>query len=285
MNKRIIKEYTLSIIGVFLTAVGLVSFLMPYNIAAGGANGIAIVINGFTNIPVGILMYGVNIVLFSIAFIFIGKEFGFRSIFCTFLLNFFVDFLDRIVPFPKYNGDDMFLAVFFGVIISAIGMGIAFSVNSSTGGTDILARIMNKYTGLPLGISLLLLDLITGIAAGTVYDLRVGMYSIVSVVFNGLTVDFVMKSMNTSNILTIISENTDEIINYILNNLDRGASIIKAQGAYTNQEKNFIYVAVNKKQRGDIVRKIQKIDPKAFIIIQETLDVIGYGFKNFHNFI
>jgi uncharacterized membrane-anchored protein YitT (DUF2179 family) len=164
-------------------------------------------------------------------------------------------------------------------------MGIAFSVNSSTGGTDILARIMNKYTGLPLGISLLLLDLITGIAAGTVYDLRVGMYSIVSVVFNGLTVDFVMKSMNTSNILTIISENTDEIINYILNNLDRGASIIKAQGAYTNQEKNFIYVAVNKKQRGDIVRKIQKIDPKAFIIIQETLDVIGYGFKNFHNFI
>ncbi|MGM0641671.1 MAG: YitT family protein [Thermotogota bacterium] len=284
MKKTVFKDYFVSVIGVALTAVGLVSFLMPNNIAAGGANGIAIVLNGLFDLPVGILMYFVNFVLFIVSFIFIGKSFGVRSIVCTFMLNFFVDFFDRIIPFPKYTGEDLFIAVFLGIFISAIGMAIAFSVNSSTGGTDILAKISNKYFGLPMGISLLFVDLFIGIAAGSLYDLQVGMYSIISVIMNGLIIDFVMKSLRTNNILTIISNQPDEIINYIFKNLDRGASVIKGQGAYSKKEKDFIYVAVNKRQKHEVIKNINKIDPYAFIIVQETSDVVGYGFGTLKNY-
>lgn len=277
----LVREYLLSTIGALMTAAGLALFLMPHNIACGGANGLAIVLNSFINIRVGILMYFINIILFIISFIFIGKEFGVKSIYCTFVLNFFIDMFDKYLPVPKYTGEDMFLAVFFGVVISAVGMGITFSQNSSTGGTDILAKIGSKYTGIPLGISLLSVDLLIGIGAGVAYDPTVGMYSIVAVIINGLVIDFVIKGMTTDVTITIISDKRKDILAYIMDDLDRGASIIQAEGAYTGDERNFIYVAVSRKEKGEIIRKIQTIDPKAFIIAHETSNIIGYGFRNF----
>ncbi len=172
MFKKIFKEYFLSTIGAVLTAVGLVSFLIPHNIACGGASGIAIVMSSFTNVPIGILLYIINGILFLVSFFVIGKEFGLRSIYCTFLLNFLIDFFDRIMPIPTYTGHDLFLTVFFGVAISAVGMAITFSQNSSTGGTDILARIFNKYFSTPMGVSLLLIDLMVGLAAGVTFNLQ-----------------------------------------------------------------------------------------------------------------
>jgi uncharacterized membrane-anchored protein YitT (DUF2179 family) len=284
LNKKVLKEYIVSFLGTFLTAVGLVSFLMPNKIATGGANGIAIIINGLTGFPVGIIMYAVNIILFILSFILIGKAFGLRSIICTFVLNFFVDFLDRMVPFPKFTTDDYFLAVFLGVFISALGMAIVFSVNSSTGGTDILAKIASKYTGVSLGINLLFIDLTIGIMAGGVFNMKVGMYSVVSVILNGIVVDYAVRMIKSNCILTIITDHREETLDFIMKNMDRGASIIKATGAYTQQEKNMIYVAVNKKQKGEVVRKIHTIDPKAFVVVQESSDVIGYGFSDFQNF-
>ena len=283
MNKKVLKEYIVSFLGTFLTAVGLVSFLMPNKIATGGANGIAIIINGLTGFPVGIIMYAVNIILFILSFILIGKAFGLRSIICTFVLNFFVDFLDRMVPFPKFTTDDYFLAVFLGVFISALGMAIVFSVNSSTG-NRYTCQIASKYTGVSLGINLLFIDLTIGIMAGGVFNMKVGMYSVVSVILNGIVVDYAVRMIKSNCILTIITDHREETLDFIMKNMDRVASIIKSTGAYTQQEKNMIYVAVNKKQKGEVVRKIHTIDPKAFVVVQESSDVIGYGFSDFQNF-
>ena len=281
MKKIILKEYLLSTIGALLTAFGLAVFLMPHDIACGGANGLAIVLNSVVHIPVGILMYGINIVLFIFSFVFIGKEFGAKSIYCTFILNFFVDLFDRILPIPKYTGDDMFLAVFFGVIISAVGMALTFSQNASTGGTDIIAKIFNKYFGISLGIGLLISDLIIGLLAGIAYNPTIGMYSIVSVIINGLTVDFIIRGMTTDITMMIISEKKKEILEYILKDLDRGASLINAEGAYSGQKKQFIYVALSRREKNETIYKIQSIDPNAFITVQPISTVIGYGFKSF----
>ena len=280
MNKHIIREYLLSTIGAVLTAVGLVSFLIPHNIACGGASGIAIVLSAITNIPIGILLYFINGLLFVISFFVIGKEFGIRSIYCTFLLNFLVDFFDRIMPIPTYTGQDLFLTVFFGVIISAVGMAITFSQNSSTGGTDILARIFNKYFGTQMGVSLLLIDLMVGLAAGVTFNPTIGMYSIVGVIFNGLTIDYILKMIDTHLTLMIISEKEKEIVDFITNKLKRGASFIKGQGVYTATEKNLVYVALKRREMGEIVRQLRTIDPRAFIIAHEASHVIGEGFKN-----
>jgi len=280
MNKHIFREYLLSTIGAVLTAVGLVSFLIPHNIACGGASGIAIVLSAITNIPIGILLYFINGLLFVISFFVIGKEFGIRSIYCTFLLNFLVDFFDRIMPIPTYTGQDLFLTVFFGVIISAVGMAITFSQNSSTGGTDILARIFNKYFGTQMGVSLLLIDLMVGLAAGVTFNPTIGMYSIVGVIFNGLTIDYILKMIDTHLTLMIISEKEKEIVDFITNKLKRGASFIKGQGVYTATEKNLVYVALKRREMGEIVRQLRTIDPRAFIIAHEASHVIGEGFKN-----
>ena len=280
MNKHIIREYLLSTIGAVLTAVGLVSFLIPHNIACGGASGIAIVLSAITNIPIGILLYFINGLLFVISFFVIGKEFGIRSIYCTFLLNFLVDFFDRIMPIPTYTGQDLFLTVFFGVIISAVGMAITFSQNSSTGGTDILARIFNKYFGTQMGVSLLLIDLMVGLAAGVTFNPTIGMYSIVGVIFNGLTIDYILKMIDTHLTLMIISEKEKEIVDFITNKLKRGASFIKGQGVYTATEKNLVYVALKRKEMGEIIRQLRSIDSRAFIIAHEASHVIGEGFKN-----
>ncbi|HPE68801.1 MAG TPA: YitT family protein [Thermotogota bacterium] len=278
-RKGVFKEFFFSTLGTFLVAIGLVSFLIPHNIACGGASGMAIVLARFVPLPVGVLMYLVNGVLFALSFWLIGKEFGFRSLYCTFVLTFFVDLLDRLVPFPKYTGEDLFLSMSFGVMISAVGMAITFSQDSSTGGTDILARIFNRYLGLAMGTSLLLIDLVVALAAGIAFDARVGMYSIISVIFNGLTIDYVLKMIDNHVTLTIISTKEDQIASYIMQKLDRGVSFLKGEGGFSGEEKYFLYVAVRRREMGELFRHIRKIDPSAFIVAQEVSHVIGNGFK------
>jgi len=281
MKKReLFKEYLLSTFGAVLTAIGLVCFLIPNNIAAGGASGIAIVLNSFIPISVGILMYIINIILFIISFLTIGKEFGIRSIYCAFLVTFLVDIFERVIEIPKYRGEDLFVSVFFGVVISAVGMAITFSQNSSTGGTDILARISNKFLGARMGISLLMIDMVIAVLAGFTYDIRIGLYSIISVIFTGITVDYALKMIDSHITLTIISNQEKEIAEFITTKLERGASYLKGEGVYTADQKNLLFVAIKRREMSEIIRHIRKIDANAFVIAQEASHVIGEGFKN-----
>ncbi|HDG61783.1 MAG TPA: YitT family protein, partial [Thermotoga sp.] len=135
MNRlETIREYFFATVGTFITALGLVIFLIPSNIAAGGVSGLSIILNHFIPISVGVWMYILNGILFLIAFLTIGFDFSAKTIYCTFVLNFFVDFLDRFSIVPKYSGEDLFIVVFFGDILTALGMAITFSQNASTGG-------------------------------------------------------------------------------------------------------------------------------------------------------
>jgi uncharacterized membrane-anchored protein YitT (DUF2179 family) len=279
-KKQVIQEYVISTIGAVLTALGLVCFLIPNNIAAGGASGIAIVLNSFLPFSVGVLMYAVNIVLFIVAFLTIGKEFGVRTIYCAFLVTFLVDLFERVDMIPKYHDEDLFVSVFFGVAISALGMAITFSQNSSTGGTDILARIANKFFGLSMGVALLMIDFVIAIAAGFTYDLRIGLYSIISVIFTGLTVDYLLKLIDTNITLIIISTKEKDIAEYVTTHLERGASYLKGEGVYTSDQKNLLFVAIKRREMSDVIRHIRKIDQNAFVIAQEASHVIGEGFKN-----
>lgn len=278
-----IKEYILGIIGSLLIAVGLDAFLIPHNIAAGGASGMAVVLHHYINLPVGILMYIINAILFTISFILIGKEFGAKSIIFTFTVTFFVDFFNRIVPIPVYPGNDLFLSVFFGISISALGMGIVFTQNASTGGTDIIARILNKFTGLKMGIGLMGCDLLIAAAAGQAYSLNIGLYSMVSVIINGIVVDYVIKELNSGIVMTIISDKKDEISKFILHELERGATLLPAQGLYTKKEKNMIYVALSKREKNSVIESVRHIDSHAFIVITEANNIVGYGFNDFKN--
>lgn len=276
---RLILDYLLLTVGVLITALGIVSFLIPNKIAAGGASGLAIVLNRFFDLPVGILMYAINIVLFVLAFLIVGFDFSFKTIYCTFLLNFFVDFFDRYLVLPKYQGNDYFLAVFFGDILTAFGMALTFTRNGSTGGTDILAKIMNKFFATPMGITILLFDLLIGLFAGIAYSTTIGMYSIMAIIINGVTIDFVLKQLESSAIVFVVSEKWEEIRKYVIHELRRGVTILQAVGGYTMAQRKLLYIVVGKRELGNIIRRIKEIDEKSFISVAETPFVIGEGFK------
>lgn len=274
----VLKEYFLASFGVLLTALGLSIFLIPNNVAAGGASGLAIVLNRLVNLSVGIWMYIINGLLFLIAFLIVGFDFSFKTIYCTFLLNFLVDLFSRILPFFKYQGD-MIISVFFGDILTAIGMAIAFSQNASTGGTDIIAKILNKFFGFPMGMTILFLDFAIGISAGVAYDLNTGMYSILAIIINGTTIDFVMKGLELSVNVWIVSEKWDDIRKFVLDELGRGVTIFEGIGGYTMSAKKVLLVALKRQELHEFVSKLKQIDPHAFFIVNEARNVFGEGFK------
>lgn len=275
-----IKEYVLSTFGVILTALGLVVFFIPNNIAAGGASGISMILHRMVpSVPIGVWLYMVNAFLFLLGFLIVGKDFSFKTIYSTFALNFFIDFFDRVLNIPKYQEQDLMLAVFFGDVLAAIGMAITFANNSSTGGTDIIAKILTKYFHTPMGTTLLIVDFAIGITAGFAFDIRTGMYALLAIIINGITIDFVLKGLELSVTMMIISKRSEEVKKYILENLGRGATILKASGAYSGKDIDVLYVALRRRELGEVLHLIKNIDKDAFVIVTEARYVLGEGFK------
>lgn len=274
-----IREYVLSTLGTLVTAVGVVVFLIPNNIAAGGVSGLSMILHHLLPLPVGIWMYILNGLLFLVAFLTVGFDFSAKTIYCTFVFNFFVDLFDRLIPLPKYTGDDLFLAVSFGTLLTALGLAITFSQNSSTGGTDIIARILNKYFWISMGMGLLMVDFTIAALAGVTFNARTGMYALLGVILNGIMVDFMLRGIEQSSEVTIISERSEEIKDFVLYKLHRGATYVPAKGAYTGKERKMLLVVVRRRELNELIRFIRKVDPKAFVVIKEVRQALGEGFK------
>lgn len=274
-----VREYSLSTLGAMVTALGLVIFLIPNNIAAGGVSGLSMILHRYVPLPVGIWMYILNTALFLIAAFTVGYEFSVRTIYCTFVFNFFVDLFDRYIRVPKYREGDLFIAVFFGTIFTAFGLATTFSQNSSTGGTDIVARILNRYFGISMGIGLLVVDVLIAVIAGVVFNARTGMYAILGVMVNGIMVDFILRGFEQSSEVIIISDKSDEIKDFVLYTLKRGATYIPGIGAYTGKERRILLVVVRRRELNNLIRFVKKADPRAFVIIKEVRQALGEGFK------
>lgn len=184
-----IKEYSIVTLGVILVAFGIQYFYAPNEIAGGGLSGLALVINNYVPVlSVGTIIFLGNLVLFIISFILIGGDFGFKTIYASFALSLVMDIMEKV--FHSYAlTTNLFLAVICGTLIIASGLAIAFAINASTGGTDILAKILNKYSSIDIGKSLLFVDLFVVICGGITFGLDKGIFSLIAVVINGLLVD------------------------------------------------------------------------------------------------
>ena len=276
MGKVLVKEYIVTTVGLILTALGLDMFLIPNNIAAGGVSGIAMILSSVTGIAVGIWMYILNAVLFLIAFITIGFDFSTKTIYSTFALNFFVDLFDRMIPIWKYSkpyisGEvDYILAVLFGVVLTAIGMALAFSQNSSTGGTDIIARIINRYFGTSVGITLMVIDFTIGFSSVFTFGVEKAMYAILAIILNGVMIDFVLHGIEMSSQVIIFSKKIREIEDFVLKELKRGATEIPVVGAYTRKENVALLTVVRRRELAELIHFLRKTDPSAFVVIGEV---------------
>ncbi|MGC8637908.1 MAG: YitT family protein [Athalassotoga sp.] len=277
----ITKEYFLISAGDLITAVGVVAFLVPYNIAAGGASGLAIILHGLLPmIQIGVWMYIINGILILISILILGIDFSFKTIYSTFLLSFFVDLLNNIFPIPVYTGGDLMLATIFGSIITAFGMAIAFSQNGSTGGTDIVAKLFNRFFSIPLGQGVLIADVAIGVLSGFQYGVNIGMYAILAIVLNGLSIDFLMRGMEMSKQLFIISSKNEEIENYITQKTGHTVTYIPTIGAHSRKEYKMIMVVVKRREVSSILDVIKAIDPSAFVIVEDIDKAFGEGFND-----
>ena len=208
----VVKEYTLLTLGVILVAFGIQYFYAPNEIAGGGLSGMALVISHYVpSLSVGTIILIGNIILFAISFILIGGDFGFKTIYASFMLSFVMDFMEKVLHSYALT-TNMLLAIIAGTLIIAIGLGIAFAINASTGGTDILAKILNKYTTFNIGISLLIVDLFVVVCGGLTFGLNKGIYSLLAVIANGLIVDAVIAKVDKIKSKKMESQSEEESI-------------------------------------------------------------------------
>lgn len=273
------KEFILLNVGLLLVAVGIYYFLVPNNLAAGGISGLAMVITQYLpKAPIGLLMLGMNGLLFIMAMLFIGKEFALKTVYSSFALSGMIWFLEWLYPMKNPILDDLFIQLLFGIVISAFGMAIVFNLNGSTGGTDIIAKILNKYFKMPLGRAVLASDFFITVFAGITFGPKIGMYAILGVVLNGFAIDMVIDGFNSVKQLAIITEKGDAVKQFILYSLDRSATVYAAKGAYSGEEKEVITVIVNQKEFIRLKNFVKALDPNAFITVSHVHEALGEGF-------
>ena len=273
-----IKEYLLITIGVALTAIALEYFFFPCDIAAGGVSGIGLVVNKVSGLDTSIVVLVLNILLFILAFIVLGKSFGAKSIYATVMLSVFMWIIEKFFT-PGVLTENMFLASFFGSIILGMGAAIVFHQGASTGGTSIIAAIISKFTPIGIGISVLLTDSFVCILAISVFGVDKGLFGFFSVILIGLIIDKFIDGFNTCKQVFIITSKEKEIVNHIIKNIDRGCTVLNGNGGYTGSDVKIIYTVLNSNQFIALKKHVKEIDPAAFLTVNDSTEVLGEGFK------
>lgn len=274
------KEAFLLALGCFLIAIALNLFFDPFNIAPGGISGLSIVISSVTNLSLSFLSLLFNIPLFLIACKILSKKDMIKTLAGVTLLTLCLKLTSSLSNLTVTN--DLLLATISGSILLGVGLGIIFRINGTTGGTDLIGLLVNKF--LPFISSAVLMgiaDFIVVVLSGIISkEIEIALYSALSVYLIVKVTDFIVIGFNYSKSFMIISDNTVEISNAIINNLGRGATLLKATGAYTNNEKNVVLVVISKRQVVTLKKIIKSIDPNAFIIVSDVHEALGEGFAS-----
>ena len=279
MSKNKFREFTLITIGILLVAISVVYFFEPNNIAAGGITGLAIVIKNYIPfISIGPLVLIMDVCLFIVAFLVIGGKFGAKTIYSSLLLSSSMWIMQKFLPYTVTN--DLIISTIFGTLISACGMALVFNANASTGGTDIIAKILNRFFHFDIGKSLLMVDFFVTLLGALTFGIDIGLYGLLSVIINGVVIDKIIAGFNVRNEITIISKSNKEISKFILNDLERGCTFIKGMGGFTGEDTAILYTILERNEFIKLKQHISNIDKNAFITVGEVHEVMGEGFKH-----
>lgn len=276
--KKFIKEYGVITLGVVLITISLEFFFYPNDIASGGISGLALILDSLFGISPGLTLVVLNVLLFILAFMFIGGSFGVKSIYASFGLSFLIWLYEKFYM-PVAITDNLLLATVFGSMISALGVALVFNENSSTGGTSIIAKILNKYLHIDIGKSLLISDFVVTLLAVYAFGIELGLFGLISVFLTGGLVDRFIDGFNLCKSVVIISEKRENIAKYIVENLERSFTYLNAYGGYSSKEIKIIYTVVSRKQFISLKNYIKELDPFAFITVMDAREVLGEGFK------
>lgn len=276
--KKIMIEVLGTILGAFVIAVAVSLFLLPNKLSSGGIAGIATITYYLLNLPMGITMLIINIPLFLMSILKIGKTFFVKSIIGTVSLSLFIDILDKVTPLTS----DKFLACIYGGILMGVGTAILLKVNSSTGGTDLFSYIAKIYKPtIKVGEIIFLID-IAIVTLNMIFlgEIEIGLYSAIAIYLMGKIIDILFEGIYFTKLIYIVSDKAEEIAKEIGKQIGRGTTGIYGKGMYTNSDKLILMCAVTRKDVGHTIQIIRKIDKKGFVIITNSREVLGLGFKN-----
>lgn len=268
-------------VGLIATAMGIALFKTPNHFAFGGTSGLSIILSTlFPKWNVGFFMWVVNAALVLLGFVFLGVKSMGWTIYSSFALSFFVSLCERIWPLTAPLTNDVFLELCYAVILPAVGSAIVFNIGASTGGTDIVAMILHKYTSLEIGRALLISDLAIVLVGAYLYGPATGLYCILGMVLKTTVVDSAIESINLRKVCTVVTTNPDPVRDFIVKELHRSATEERAEGAYTHEEKWVLMTVLTRGQAQHLRRFVRHNDPHAFITIVNSSEIVGKGFRS-----
>ncbi len=275
------KFFALLNLGLVATAVGIALFKTPNHFAFGGTSGLSIVLSTlFPQWNVGFFMWIVNAALVLLGFLFLGVRSMGWTIYSSFALSFYVSVCEHIWPLAAPLTSDVFLELCYAVILPAVGSAIVFNIGASTGGTDIVAMILHKYTSLEIGRALLISDLAIVLAGAALYGPATGLYCILGMILKTTVVDGAIESINLRKVCTVVTSNPGPTRDFIVRELHRSATEERAKGTYSHEEKWVLMTVLTRSQAQHLRRFVRLNDPHAFITIVNSSEIIGKGFRS-----
>lgn len=269
-----IRDMAVITFATFIVAVAVYFFMMPNNLAIASIAGLAVVLQKFIPLSVATISLIFNVGLLIIGFIFVGREFGGKTVYTSVILPIFVGIFEKL--FPKYNGltGDPFLDMICYIFIVSIGLSLLFNHNASSGGLDIIVKILNKYLHIDKGKAMSIAGMLVSLSAVFAYDTKTVVLSVLGTYLNGIILDYFLFGTNIKKKVCILSRKNEEIKKYILKNMHSGATLYKVIGAYNNEEHEEVVAIVNKREYGVLMQYIRRTDPDAFVTVSTINEVM-----------
>ena len=269
--------------GVLLLSLGVYFFKFPNNFSTGGVSGLAIIIGKL--IPAewlspATMMWIINMVLLVVGFVFLGRGFGFWTAYCSLMFSLETWVLEKLCPMEAPFTDQPLLELCFAMMLPAVGSALLFNCNASSGGTDIVAMILKKYTGLDdIGKALFVSDSLIALSSCWIFGMRTGLFSLLGLFMKAFLVDSVIENINLCKFFAIVTSKPQEICDYIITQLNRSSTVIDAVGAYSHLGCKVVLIACRRGEAVHLRQKCKQLDPKCFMFITNTSEIIGKGFR------
>ena len=274
LNKHTIKEFMMITLATVITAAGVFFFLMPSNLAVGSISGLAIIVGNFIPLPISAITMIFNVGLLIVGFALIGKEFGGKTVYTSILLPIVIGFFEKIFPNNVSMTADPFLDMLGYLFVTGVGLAMLFNRNASSGGLDIVAKLMNKFLHMDLGTAMAIPGMIVALSSALVYDKKIVFLSVLGTYLHGIVIDHFIFGFDMKKRVCIVSEKEEEIRAFILNELHSGATIYEAYGAYNLQPRKEIITIVDKNEYVKLMTYIEKVDSEAFVTVYTVHRVI-----------
>lgn len=283
-SRQNLKQFLIINAGVFLLSLGVYFFKFPNNFTTGGVSGLAIILGRLVPVPwlsPAAMMWIINMALLVVGFIFLGGGFGFWTAYASLMFSAETWLLERFVPMDAPFTDQPLLELCFAMMLPAVGSALLFNNDASSGGTDIVAMILKKYTGMDdIGKALFVSDGLIALTSCWVFGMKTGLFSLLGLFMKAFLVDSVIESINLCKFFAIVTSRPQEICDYIIKDLNRSSTVIDAMGAYSHEERKVVLIACRRGEAVHLRQRCKKIDPQCFMFITNTSEIIGKGFRS-----